>query len=102
MIVGTFLQVAAGGGNREKRSFVCCLDRRQSRLGRWRWRGQEGLGVIFAEANAHAEGVSLVNIVSEMSKLEGRDLDVEIARYWNGPAGEVERERRRSAIVVKH
>lgn len=52
-----------------------------------------------------------MKMANKMPKLEGRDLDVEIARYWGGDVEEVrrrsvismqERERRRSAIGIKH
>jgi MFS family permease len=64
-------------------------------------RSLEELDVIFAKA--HAEGVSPVKMAKNMPKLEGRDLDIEIARYWGGDVEEArrsvtsiqERERRR-------
>lgn len=71
-------------------------------------RSLEELDVIFAKA--HAEGVSPVKMAKKMPKLEGRDLDVEIARYWGGDVEEVrrrsvasmqERERRRSSVGVR-
>ncbi|KAJ4984323.1 hypothetical protein SVAN01_10164 [Stagonosporopsis vannaccii] len=71
-------------------------------------RSLEELDVIFAKA--HAEGVNPVKMAKKMPKLEGRDLDVEIARYWGGDVEEVrrrsvasmqERERRRSSVGVR-
>ncbi|KAF3031566.1 hypothetical protein E8E12_002147 [Didymella heteroderae] len=71
-------------------------------------RSLEELDVIFAKA--HAEGISPVKTANRMPKLEGRDLDIEIARYWGGDVEEArrrsvtsmqERERRRSSAGVR-
>ena len=55
----------------------------------------EELDVIFAKANR--EKVNPVKMANEMPKLEGRELDVEIARYFGGDVEEV---RRRSVGSV--
>jgi MFS family permease len=54
-------------------------------------RSLEELDVIFA--SAHHEGINPVKQAKEMPKLTGRELDVEIARYFGG---DVEEARRRS------
>lgn len=61
-------------------------------------RSLEELDVIFAKA--HSEGISPVRVAKKMPKLEGKDLDVEIARYWGG---DVEAARRcRATNVQEH
>ncbi|KAJ8116045.1 hypothetical protein OPT61_g2450 [Boeremia exigua] len=71
-------------------------------------RSLEELDVIFAKA--HAEGVSPVKMAKNMPKLEGRDLDLEIARYWGEDVEQMrrrsitsmqERERRRSSMGAR-
>ncbi|KAJ4358805.1 hypothetical protein N0V95_002727 [Ascochyta clinopodiicola] len=71
-------------------------------------RSLEELDVIFAAANA--EGISPVKMANKMPKLEGRELDIEIARYWGGDVEGArrrsvtsmqERERRRSSVGVR-
>jgi hypothetical protein len=54
-------------------------------------RSLEELDVIFA--SAHVQGINPVKQSKKMPKLEGRELDVEIARYFGG---DVEQARRRS------
>lgn len=56
-------------------------------------RSLEELDVIFA--SAHHEKISPVKQAETMPKLEGRTLDVEIARYFGG---DVEEARRRSVV----
>ncbi|KAL1646197.1 hypothetical protein SLS61_008008 [Didymella pomorum] len=56
----------------------------------------EELDVIFAKA--HAEGVSPVKMAKRTPKLEGRDPDIEIARYWGR---DVEEARRRSVTSME-
>ncbi|KNG50778.1 sugar transporter-like protein [Stemphylium lycopersici] len=57
-------------------------------------RSLEELDVIFA--SAHQQGINPVKQAKEMPKLVGRELDVEIARYFGG---DVEDARRRSSIA---
>jgi hypothetical protein len=54
-------------------------------------RSLEELDVIFA--SAHHEGINPVKQAKDMPKLTGRELDVQIARYFGG---DVEEARRRS------
>jgi len=59
-------------------------------------RSLEELDVIFAKV--HAEGISPVKMAKKMPKLKGRDLNIEIARYWGG---DVEGARRRSITSMQ-
>ena len=61
-----------------------------------RGRSLEELDVISAKVNA--EGFSPVKMARAMPKLEGRDFDVEIARYWGG---DIEGARRRGSAGVR-
>jgi hypothetical protein len=56
-------------------------------------RSLEELDVIFA--SAHQQGISPVKQAKHMPKLEGTELDIEIARYFGG---DVEDARRRSVV----
>lgn len=56
-------------------------------------RSLEELDVIFA--SAHFEKVNPVKKANHMQRLQGRALDIEIARYFGG---DVEQARRRSII----
>ncbi|KAL6709898.1 hypothetical protein ACN47E_000683 [Coniothyrium glycines] len=59
-------------------------------------RSLEELDVIFA--SAHFEKISPVRQAKKMPKLEGRELDVQIARYFGG---DVEEARRRSVVSAE-
>lgn len=56
-------------------------------------RSLEELDVIFA--SAHEKGINPVKHAKHMPKLQGRELDVEISRYFGG---DVEQARRRSSV----
>lgn len=59
-----------------------------------RGRSLEELDVIFA--SAHADGVSPVKRAKDMPKLEDRQLEAELVKYFGGDIEEV---RRRSSVA---